>query len=54
MQAGKRPRTGTVGSISVALDEFASFPAFRLRDGSRQQLAELFETLDRDGDGVLG
>lgn len=53
MLAGKRPRTSTVGSISVALDEFASFPALRLRDGPRQQLAELFAILDRDDDGLL-
>lgn len=56
MHAGKRPRIGSdvhVG-ISATLDEFGCFPIdLRMHDGPRQQLSELFATLDKDGDGVL-
>lgn len=57
MQAGKRPRTGPASvdlGIRTALDEYGSFPLdLQLHGVPRQQLAELFSTLDRDGDGLL-
>lgn len=52
--AGKRPRIGSAVGISAALNEFGRFPVdVRVHDEPRQQLAELFAALDRDGDGLL-